>query len=400
MSILITKILLFLYSYKYIILFIFGVMDFKVASIFAGFMLSAKNFSLPLIYLVLILGNIIPDAIFYFIGRFGGEMKIVKKNKDKFSSLQKLWELHPNTALILCKFASFFSIPLVISAGLVKLPYKKMISKSVLIDSILIAIFVLAGYFSGNLYKSYSIYLGYLGLTLAILFIFFILIFKYLNIENLNIESLNIKNIVFSLKKSFQNNKKKFILNFLFLLLILIGIFYFFENSDLSFLNSKNKIELQNSITKSLSDNIINTDNTDLLDGEYGNFTFKYPKDLATKFIHTVDWPPIFSVDENPFSCTVYQGLEVSAGGQTNKEIIGDKEFCVTKESEGAAGSVYTSYIYKSDFQGKTLVVNFTLRSPQCMNYDNPTQTECITEEKDFNISLIINSIISSIKFK
>ena len=42
----------------------------------------------------------------------------------------------------------------------------------------------------------------------------------------------------------------------------------------------------------------------------------------------------------------------------------------------------------------------FSLRAPQCMNYDEPKQSECTNEEKFFNITTIIFDIISTIRLK
>lgn len=133
------------------------------------------------------------------------------------------------------------------------------------------------------------------------------------------------------------------------------------------------------------------------LAGEDGGFSFKFPESFGTKYISPVDWPIKINLYEQEFSC-LEAGEEVLPAGQTKKEMINDKEYCVTRESEGAAGSVYTNYAYALPFEGKTLIMTFSSKATQCMNYDNPGQTECIVERESFDISLLIDQIASTLK--
>lgn len=133
------------------------------------------------------------------------------------------------------------------------------------------------------------------------------------------------------------------------------------------------------------------------LSGENGGFSFKYPENFNTKYISPVDWPIKVNVYEQEYSC-LEAGTEVLPAGQTKKENINGKEYCVTRESEGAAGSVYTNYAFAMPYEGKTLIMTFTSRATQCMNYDNPEQTECLNERESFDISPLIDQIASTLK--
>lgn len=66
---------------------------------------------------------------------------------------------------------------------------------------------------------------------------------------------------------------------------------------------------------------------------------------LTTKYITTVDWPPKVQTLNQSFSCTE-AGVETQRAGQTKQVIVNDTTYCVTKNTEGAAGSVYTQYAY------------------------------------------------------
>lgn len=126
-------------------------------------------------------------------------------------------------------------------------------------------------------------------------------------------------------------------------------------------------------------------------------FTFKYPADLGTKYIQTVDWPPILNVENKAYSCNEGGDSKVLPAGMTREQTIDSHSYCVTIEEEGAAGSVYTNYAYAFPYQNQTIIMTFTMRRPQCMNYDDPKQSECLKEEQDFNISPIVDTIVQTI---
>ncbi len=129
-----------------------------------------------------------------------------------------------------------------------------------------------------------------------------------------------------------------------------------------------------------------------------GGYSFKYPENIGTKYISSTDWPPVLATVNTSFTCNEGGISKEDRAGKTTREIIEGKEFCITRISEGAAGSIYTNYTYTFKYNNKTMSISFSLRAPQCMNYDDPKQTECIKEENSFDISKIIARIIATIQ--
>ncbi len=119
---------------------------------------------------------------------------------------------------------------------------------------------------------------------------------------------------------------------------------------------------------------------------------FMYPADLGTKYIHTTYWPPTVQISYQPFSCKE-GGSEIMQNGQTQSEMINSNPYCVTKESEGAAGSVYTTYAYAFPYGNETATLTFTLRFVQCYNYSDPEQSECLKERSSFDMDSIMDQI-------
>lgn len=182
---------------------------------------------------------------------------------------------------------------------------------------------------------------------------------------------------------------------YIFLLLLLISSIFYFLNKNNSLKENENTKPDLNNISTSTQN--VDLDTKDWILSTNENFSFKYPKNFNTNYINIVDWPPKVTLEERPYSCNIDNTSEVLQGVRTEKEIINNKEYCVTKESEGAAGSIYTYYNFTSSYQNKTVVLKFSLRQPQCMNYDDPKQSECIKEEADFSPNSVIDNIVSTI---
>ncbi len=129
------------------------------------------------------------------------------------------------------------------------------------------------------------------------------------------------------------------------------------------------------------------------------NVTFSYPETLPTKYIHVFDWPPQAAVVEAPYSCTE-AGSEIERAGETMEEIINTHTYCVTKLTEGAAGSIYTQYAYIREVNAKLIAMVFSLRSVQCANYSDPEKTACENERMTFAIDALVDQIFETISTK
>jgi len=128
--------------------------------------------------------------------------------------------------------------------------------------------------------------------------------------------------------------------------------------------------------------------------------TFRYPEKLNTKYTSVVDWPPQVNFLNQTYSCN-WVGSEIEQAGRTEKRMVGDREYCVTKKNEGAAGSTYTNYVYAFPKNNGTATLTFIVRSVQCGNYyDMPEQTECESEERSFDINKVVDQIVQSLEIK
>lgn len=151
-----------------------------------------------------------------------------------------------------------------------------------------------------------------------------------------------------------------------------------------------------------ITENINNTESnndlwTTITTGD--GITFQYPKEILAEYISEVQWPLKLIIEDRPFICNS-SGNEIQQGGQTEQRLVDNRVYCITKESEGAAGSIYTAYTYEFPKDNQTGVITFTLRFVQCQNYDEPKASECESERSAFDIDGTVDRIVQSIKIK
>ena len=124
---------------------------------------------------------------------------------------------------------------------------------------------------------------------------------------------------------------------------------------------------------------------------------YQYPETLVTTYIHAQEWPPRVTSATGTFTCPA--DTSTSSPARITREVINGRTYCMSLESEGAAGSVYSTYAFTTSKDDKLVTVSFTLRAPNCANYDDPQRVACESERASFNINDIIDRIIKSARF-
>ncbi len=170
---------------------------------------------------------------------------------------------------------------------------------------------------------------------------------------------------------------------------LLVGIFYLTRPSDkkpIDAIDVKVKDAAEDSETEEETRN--NTANPAPDEtAKPSKVTFRYPKELDAKYIYTQDWPPTVEVKIAKFVCA-----------ETIRKING-REYCIGSESEGAAGSIYTTYTYNTMEGDRMITIRFTLRYAQCGNYSEPKKTECEQEHQSFDLDDLVDRIVQTIRW-
>ncbi len=187
------------------------------------------------------------------------------------------------------------------------------------------------------------------------------------------------------------NRGRNEILGFLGALIVIFILVFLFYKSIIFQEESPKPLVKENNIEDDNSLWITTTTENDI--------TFQYPQEILADYISGVEWPPELRVEDKLFVCN-QSGDEVQLGGQTELRLVDSRSYCVTKESEGAAGSTYTSYTYEFPQDNQTGAITFTLRFVECQNYDEPKASECESEQSALDIDGIVDRIVKSIKSK
>ena len=198
--------------------------------------------------------------------------------------------------------------------------------------------------------------------------------------------------------------KNKRIIILIFLIFITLGVFLIIEANSLEEPND-NLYPLENDAHVD-SDTIIDTNINSSYDytswltyiNQDQRIEFKYPEELYAQYISLVEWPPMVEISDDIFSCQETP-LTSSLPNRTLRQKVGEREYCIEAMSEGAAGSVYTTYNYSTIYNNSLVKVTFILRYPACYNYDEPKQSECISERETSDLNEMIDKIVSSIEF-
>lgn len=123
--------------------------------------------------------------------------------------------------------------------------------------------------------------------------------------------------------------------------------------------------------------------------------SFYHPSDFASDYVTTVDWPPQVNVDDNPYAC-VEAGEETERAGGTEEVTVGGNEYCRTVVAEGAAGSTYRQYAYAFSRDNETAILTFSVRFPQCANYEAEESEDCTADQEDFDPDALADQMVES----
>ena len=126
--------------------------------------------------------------------------------------------------------------------------------------------------------------------------------------------------------------------------------------------------------------------------------TFQYPKELSARYISLVEWPPLIKIAAGEYSCKTTPQTASNMSPLISQRLVDNRVYCVDVKHEGAAGSVYSSYTYTTANDGKLVSVSFTLRYPNCHNYNEEQDIACANERETFDIDSLIDRIVQTIK--
>lgn len=162
----------FLQTSGYGIMFILMIVEGPIITYMASFAASLGIFNIFYVLILSLLGNILGDLIFFFIGRISKETVVEEYehkslNESKISKLKMYLEKNPGRTIAVIKLTPFLPIPGLILTGASKISLKKFIIYSALINIVYAVSMVLLGFYSGVAFLTIAKYVKYAEYLIA-----------------------------------------------------------------------------------------------------------------------------------------------------------------------------------------------------------------------------------------
>ena len=168
-----------LLKYRYLVLLPLSIMEGPIVALVAGFLVYANIFDFWIAYAVLLVGDIIPDSLFYCIGHYGRHIPWLEQRleRSKFfrhlELVENLWERHGRKMMFFGKLAYGLGLPFLASAGAVKVPFRRFISYAVPVTLFQYAVIMFIGYAMGNSFALADSYVHFTYLLMAVFVVVF-----------------------------------------------------------------------------------------------------------------------------------------------------------------------------------------------------------------------------------
>lgn len=166
-----------IYQYKYATLFLFAFVGGPTLALLCGFLIARGDLLALPAFLILVFANFIPDVVMYFIGQrlrkrgakaLGKRFPVMEKYRE---GMEVMWRDFFRVTLVLSKVSLGLAMPFLASAGFSRVPFRKYITHTVMLDIILISTLLTIGAFTGTAYERLVAYSNYVAALFALMLI-------------------------------------------------------------------------------------------------------------------------------------------------------------------------------------------------------------------------------------
>lgn len=152
----------FVYTFKYVVLFIGTIIEGPVIMIASGFLIHTGFFDLFPAFVSIVLGDLIGDVFWYGVGYYIASPVLNKNRKflnitpELFEKSKELFQKYHTKILIISKITIGFGMALaiLIAAGATKISFKKYMYLNTIGELFFVGYMLIIGYFFGKLYIS------------------------------------------------------------------------------------------------------------------------------------------------------------------------------------------------------------------------------------------------------
>ena len=155
-----TQLIKLILDYRYLIILPIAIIEGPIITVICGFLVSAGQLNLYIVYLIVMLGDLIGDIGWYYLGycyghrfvkRFGKRFGITE---EKISKAKEKFHNHKDSILFMSKLTNGLGLAVVVlfTAGLSKIPFRRYMVVNVVGEIIWSAMLLALGYFFGNIF--------------------------------------------------------------------------------------------------------------------------------------------------------------------------------------------------------------------------------------------------------
>ncbi len=171
-------------QYKYPLIIVITIVEGPLIMLASGFFIKLGYLPILPTFAALMVGDLIGDAWWYAVGYYFGQPFVKKFGKyfsvteDKIETVKKVFHKHHNRILIISKLTMGFGFALVtlITAGLVKIPFRKYMALNIIGQFFWTGFLVFIGYTFGHLYTVVNSVFGQISVIAGLIIIFFLIV--------------------------------------------------------------------------------------------------------------------------------------------------------------------------------------------------------------------------------
>jgi membrane protein DedA with SNARE-associated domain len=164
-------------TYGYLVIFPLAIIEGPIITIIGGFLVSLGLLNPLLVYIVVIAGDIVGDALYYAIGRYGKNKFLrwvgrhIGLTEESFSKAHKHFVAHGWKTLMAAKLIQGVGVAGLVTAGAVRMPYARYMLLCLSVSALQSMLFLGVGIVFGHAYLSLNHYLNVFATSMSIAFL-------------------------------------------------------------------------------------------------------------------------------------------------------------------------------------------------------------------------------------
>jgi len=176
--------------YRYLLIFIFVIIEGPLITMFVGYLLANNLFNWLLAFVIIIVAEMVSDSLYYLVGFWGGK-KLTQKytfftklSEKKLQFFKHIFQNHPRKTLIIGKITHVAGVPILVAAGVSKIDWWIFFLYDLIATIPKTLFFFTIGFYLGQLSEKINTYLTYGTIVFSgliiLIFVVYLIIGNYL----------------------------------------------------------------------------------------------------------------------------------------------------------------------------------------------------------------------------